>query len=66
MLIAATTLSVAPLRAETTAFTGGTVHPVTAPVIEGGTVVVTDGKTRRRRHPARRRRSPRGQASIQA
>ncbi len=43
-LIAATTLGVAPLRAETTAFTGGTVHPVTGPAIAGGTVVVTDGK----------------------
>jgi imidazolonepropionase-like amidohydrolase len=43
-MFAATMLCAAPLRAETIAFTGGTVHPVTGPAIEGGTVVVTDGK----------------------
>lgn len=43
-LLAAMTLCAAPLHAETIAFTGGTIHPVTGPAIEGGTVVVTDGK----------------------
>ena len=43
-LIAATTLHAAILRAETTAFTDATVHPVSGPSIVGATVVVTDGK----------------------
>ncbi len=42
-LAAAATLRVAPARAETIAFTGATVHPVTGPSIAGATVVVTDG-----------------------
>ncbi|HKQ59164.1 MAG TPA: amidohydrolase family protein [Candidatus Eisenbacteria bacterium] len=42
----AITLLVAPgaARAETLALTGGTIHTVSGPVIENGTVVVTDGK----------------------
>jgi imidazolonepropionase-like amidohydrolase len=35
---------VAPLRAETVALTGGTVHPVSGPTIEKATIVVTDGR----------------------
>src|SRR5262245_5774914 len=34
----------AAANAETVAFVGGTVHPVSAPEIAGGTVVVVDGK----------------------
>ena len=43
-LTAAANLHAAALHAETTAFTGATVHPVTGPSIAGATVVVTDGK----------------------
>ncbi|MEZ5065827.1 MAG: amidohydrolase family protein [bacterium] len=36
-------LAATPGGAATTAVTGGTVHPISAPAIEGGTVVFTDG-----------------------
>jgi imidazolonepropionase-like amidohydrolase len=37
-------MATAPASAQTIAITGGTVHPVGAPVIEGGTVLIRDGR----------------------
>ncbi len=34
----------APVRAQTIAITGGTVHPVSGPAIENGTVLIRDGR----------------------
>jgi len=41
---AATMLASKPLAAQTIAITGGTVHPVSGPPIENGTVLIRDGR----------------------
>jgi imidazolonepropionase-like amidohydrolase len=41
---AAAVLAAAPAGAQTIAITGGTVHPISGPPIQNGTVVITDGR----------------------
>ncbi|HTO72980.1 MAG TPA: amidohydrolase family protein, partial [Gemmatimonadales bacterium] len=44
LAVALTLSTAAPLKAQTIAITGGTVYPVSGPKIEGGTVIIQDGK----------------------
>ncbi len=44
ILLAPAIVIVSPARAQTTAITGGKVYPVSGPPIEGGTVVIVNGK----------------------